>query len=486
MTETHAIEVGDSYLGLFDGGAVRDQFVLIEGKRGTAKTRSILTALVCRALKYPGSRWLLSRSTRTLLSDTVLVTLAAQVLPLFRLKIPKGNPENWHRIELGNGSEFIPMGLDDPSRGQSREVAGIYVAEGVEIPLLNTITSLAGAMRQDCGVPFFQCIVDCNPGSPNHPLNLAAESVPDTMRKIHSLAEYQRLVEHNQRPSATPGKWKRIVTQHYDNPGYFDPAAWKWTSLGAQYLKTLENLTGHFKARWLYGLWKAAEGAVFPEFDPDVHVCDDFEPPSDWPMVLAFDPGWGTTACLWVAVSPNGCFYVIDEIYEGQKSMEEHCEEIKKRNRDAGRHVVQFFGDPNEMFSSRAQGPSCADQASKYGIRFVPWPADKGSSFTAGVEAIRHVLSAGKIRVCRRCTGLQSNFSAWSYKKNAKGEMLEGADQYEKGNDHAMDCLRGVLSSGRLTQGVVGFYRQPSGIIQSSGRDPIREALRGMREAGVV
>jgi phage terminase large subunit len=68
------IEWGDSYLPLATGH-IRDRFVLLEGPRGTSKTTGILSILLMRALRYPGSTWLLARSTRTRLTDTVLVTL---------------------------------------------------------------------------------------------------------------------------------------------------------------------------------------------------------------------------------------------------------------------------------------------------------------------------------------------------------------------------------------------------------------------------
>ena len=57
---------------------------------------------------------------------------------------------------------------------------------------------------------------------------------------------------------------------------------------------------------WLDGLWAIAEGAVFEEdFDANVHVIDDFEPPSDWPIITCYDPGYDTTAVEWMAGAPD-------------------------------------------------------------------------------------------------------------------------------------------------------------------------------------
>jgi hypothetical protein len=354
--------------------------------------------------------------------------------------------------DLPNGSVIVPLGVNDGQRMYSAEWTFAYIAEAIELEE-KKVVELAGCMRyirspERPNLPdYSQIVVDANPGPPLHWLNLKAEDADDTLRMVETRADYMRLQAYNWRPSKDPkNRWKRLITKHQDNPGYWDYANWRYTPLGEKYVtESLGSLTGHLRKRWLYGLWTVASGAVFPEFEPEIHTIEDFEPPPSWPMVLAYDPGFGTTAMLWVALAPDGGIFVVDEIYEGGK----------RRNLKHGRNVLRMFADPNEAFSARAQGPSCAQQAMKYGLRFVPWPADKGPAFDAGVEAVRHVLAntvranptGHYLKVCKRCKGLQANLSSWSYKRDKSGEMVAGADQYEKGNDHAIDCLRGVIQS---------------------------------------
>lgn len=444
-TETPPLTIGASYAGLLSGGTITDPFVLLEGKRGTAKTRSILTAMTERGLKYPGYRGLLCRSTRVRLSETVLLTLASQVLPAFGLAVPKGNPENWHRIELGNGSEFIPMGLDDPNRSQSKEVTDIYVSEGVEIPLIDTITSLAGAMRHDCGAPFHQCFVDCNPGAPSHPLNKIAEDVPNSLRMVEDAVGYERLVRHNLMPCNKMGRWKRIVTSHYDNPGYFDAAAWRWLPLGLKYLATLQNLTGHFRSRWLHGLWVAAEGSVFPEFC-DANIIDPFEVPATWPMWCLIDPGYDhPCAVTWGTVSPNGCRYTVDEVYERQNSIAEIAAKMLAR----GWIVNATYLDPRHGFSRTQQSPvKIAEQFQKCGIRCQPWPRAQGSEIDASVAGHRRAIIEKKYKVFRNCLNVIDEHQSWSYKRTAAGEVPVGDDQYEDKKNHALDGIMGWERTG--------------------------------------
>src|SRR5690348_2197939 len=110
---TPEVRIGRAYKPLL---TCRDPFVFIEGPRGTAKTRSILTILVARLLAYPGSRLLLCRRTRVDLSKTVLVTLEEQVFPALGMQVPGGaHRENRSEYSLSNGSMILPVGIDEGS-----------------------------------------------------------------------------------------------------------------------------------------------------------------------------------------------------------------------------------------------------------------------------------------------------------------------------------------------------------------------------------
>ena len=295
------VEIGQSIAPLF---TCQDPFVMVEGPRGTGKTRGTLSVLMCRALQWPGARFLLARSTRTRLTDTVLVTLENQVFPAFGIPVPGGaGRSNRHDYTLPNGSSFIPMGLDDESRTQSLEVAGIYLAEATELDGIDAVTALAGSMRQ-AGYPFYQAIVDCNPVSPAHWMNQKGEPIEKGLRVVRTREDYERLQQHNRAPAKSPlDRWKRLVTKHQDNPAYWDHETWDYTDLGRQYIKTtLESLSGHLRRRWLDGDWVSAEGSVFPDFSEERHVIPSRDTiPGDWPCYVGIDPGFDhPCAILWL------------------------------------------------------------------------------------------------------------------------------------------------------------------------------------------
>lgn len=448
------VEIGDSYAALLPGQSLeRVPFVLAEGPRGTSKTRSILTVLMLRLQKWPGSRLIIARSTRTRLTDSVLPTLEEQVFPAVGLPVPGGaGPENRHSYQLPNGSSIVLMGLDDPQRGQSVEACWVYASEVVEITSLDQVMALAGTLRQV--VPpctrtgdevCRQLVADCNPGPPGHWANEVAEPVPASLRRVQAVDDYERVLAHNATPPPA-GRWKRIVTRHQDNPAYWDPIAWDWTDLGRSYLATLQSFRGALRRRWLDGDWVAAEGVVFPEFDEDRHVIDAFAIPASWPQYVGIDPGFDhPCAVLWFAVGPAGTIYLCHEHYRGGWGVQQHAETIRAAN--VGRNVLKTFADPQEAWSRRMQQPRpIAQQFEDCGIRVQQWP--RSTDKQAMVENVRKYLMDGKLKIFRPCAFSISELQSWQFKRNAKGEQLSGDDQYEDRNNHAIDVMCGVLAAG--------------------------------------
>ena len=459
MTAGPQLTVGRAFLGLFSPEQT-EKIVCFEGPRGTGKTRAILTALVSRALAYPGCRILLARSTRVRLTETVLVTLEQQVLPAFGLAVPGGAGRgNRTEYELPGGSVLIPMGLDDPNRTTSAEFFCIYLAEAVEVATRELAEAVSGSLRQG-GMPYHQLILDCNPSAPGHWLNRAMEPVENGLRAVDSVADYKRVLAHNSRPA--DGGWKRVLTGHRDNPAYFDVSAWEYTKEGLAYLETLGNLSGHLRRRWLRGEWVSAEGSVFPEFSESEHVVDGLEVPEDWPMYVGYDPGYDhPSAVLWVAVAPNGCLYVVDEIYRGGLGVDQLSEMIHAKNE--GRTIRKYFGDPQYIFSRTAASPRSIQEQfrkSKHPITFYGWPRT-GTGALQMVEDVRTSLVKKRLKVCRHCVETIREFQSWSYKRNSAGLQLNGDDAFVDADNHAMDVVKGLvaLRLEKLSRGGVLVYQ---------------------------
>ena len=161
----------------------------------------------------------------------------------------------------------------------------------------------------------------------------------------------------------------------------------------------------------------------------------------------------------WLCGMPDGGIVVFDEEGTAGWSVKQHMEEVKARNERHGRTVTAYFGDPQEVFSNRAQGSSVAAQAQACGFRFAGWPATAKAGSAQMVNMVRECLiAAGRsakqredqpyLQVCRRCKMTIAEYQTWSYKRSRDGEMSGGDDQFEDKDNHSFDCIRGVISHG--------------------------------------
>ena len=68
----------------------------------------------------------------------------------------------------------------------------------------------------------------------------------------------------------------------YDYPSIIE-ADGRPTATGAEYLSKLDALTGVRRLRLRDGLWAAAEGIIWDDWDPAIHLVDKGFMPHEWP-----------------------------------------------------------------------------------------------------------------------------------------------------------------------------------------------------------
>jgi phage terminase large subunit len=149
-------------------------------------------------------------------------------------------------------------------------------------------------------VSFQQLLADCNPQQPSHWLKRQCDD----------------------------GSVKMLYSRHEDNPRYFRPDG-SMTPQGEAYIARLDALTGVRKLRLRHGQWAAAEGIIYEEWRPEVHVVDRTVLPLDWPRYWAVDFGY-TNPFVWQmwAVDPDGRAYLEREIYRTKRLVEDHAKDI--------------------------------------------------------------------------------------------------------------------------------------------------------------
>lgn len=214
--------------------------ILVEGPRGTGKSKAVLQIVYTLCHLYPGLKVLLCRNKRKSMSGTTLPeweSCMAEGDPA--LDGPKPEGRSVYRI---GDSEVLVAGLDESDRLRSMTRDVIYYEEGTESESPEHWESLHGALRSFV-MPQQLLITSVNPKQPGHWLNIRAER----------------------------GMIERIRTRFQDNPKLYDDNG-VVTPQGAAFIKGLQRLTGHRYRRDYLGEWSAASGLVFPEFEPSTHM----------------------------------------------------------------------------------------------------------------------------------------------------------------------------------------------------------------------
>lgn len=77
------------------------------------------------------------------------------------------------------------------------------------------------------------------------------------------------------------------------------------------------DLSDDVKESRMHGKFRFLSGRVYPEYNPDTHIVKSFKIPSNWPVWEGIDPHLRKehAYCQW-AISPDGDYYVCNEIYQ--------------------------------------------------------------------------------------------------------------------------------------------------------------------------
>lgn len=281
----------------------RDE-ILLSGPAGTGKSRACLEKLLVMALKYPGMRGLIVRKTLASLGSTALVTwrekVAAVAIETGTVSFYGGSPQESPQYKFDNGSVIVIGGMDKSSKIMSSEYDVVYVQEAAELTL-NDWEAITTRLRNGV-LPYQQIIADCNPDRPTHWLN----------------------------ERCNDGATLKMESRHEDNPVLVNPDG-THTEQGAAYLAKLDALTGVRYLRLRKGVWAAADGIIYEDWDEGVHLIDRFPIPDDWPRYWAVDFGFTNPfVCQMWAEDPDGRLYLYREIYRTRRTVDQHCATIAR------------------------------------------------------------------------------------------------------------------------------------------------------------
>lgn len=285
----------------------RRKEVLLSGPAGTGKSTGCLEKLHAVAAKYPGMHGLIVRKTAASLPTSALKTwrerVAAESIATNRVSWYGGSREEPPQYRFTNGSSIVVGGMDKATKVMSTDYDMIFAQEATELTL-DDWEALTTRLRHG-KMPYQQLIADCNPNAGTHWLKQRADR----------------------------GTTLMMASVHADNPMLYDDNG-VITERGREYMSILDALTGVRRLRLRDGLWVAAEGVIYDEWNPALNERDPYHerglgPPAEWRRFWTVD--FGTTnpfVCQFWAEDPDGRLIMYREVYMTGRMVTDHAERI--------------------------------------------------------------------------------------------------------------------------------------------------------------
>lgn len=191
---------------------------------------------------------------------------------------------------------------------------------------------------------------------------------------------------------------------------------------------------GAFYDRYVLGLWRVAEGLIYPQFDKEKHVVPDRIPSvGTGTFYLSCDYGTlnPTSIGLWHLSDTGNAIRIREYYYDGRQKRtprtdEEHYAALEQLAGDLAPDIRAVIVDP-----SAASFIECIRRHGKFRV----WHAD--NSVLDGIRDTATLLQLGRIQICAGCKDCIREFSLyrWDEKSTERDKPL-------KENDHAMDDMR--------------------------------------------
>lgn len=429
----------------------REGEILVAGAAGTGKSYGLLQKVHAVLCKYPGAKGLAMRKTAVSLASTGLQTFEHHVIKEFLARglvdFFGGSRREPPAYRYWNGSRLVVGGMDNPMKIMSSEYDVIYVQEANELD--EDEWEKATTRLRNGVMPYQQLLADCNPQEPTHWLKVRCDR----------------------------GATVYLQSTHEENPVLFDllgDGTYQVTPFGAQYMAKLDALTGVRHARLRKGLWVAAEGVVFEQWDPARHLVHRFDVPAEWPRFWVVDFGYVNPMVVqhW-AEKPDGELIMYREFYHTNKTVDEMARMVMESVADLDPHWSpdQRVARQYEKMGATVPIPPSAWRWREPKPQFVVcdhdaegravWTRETGLTTRAarkdvldGIQEVQVRLRDGRMQVMRDSLAHPIDQALADVKKpvnsveefpgyvwdTGAGKKIKEAPLKE--NDHGMDCCR--------------------------------------------
>lgn len=309
---------------------------------------------------------------------------------------------------------YIFGGKDESSQDliQGITLAGVFFDEVALMPL-----SFVNQATARCSVSGAKFWFSCNPNSPFHWFK---------KEWINKVTE------------------KKVLYLHFtmdDNPSLSEDVKNRYKSL----------YTGVFYKRYILGLWVAADGVVYPMFDPDIHAI---ELRRNWTRIfVAGDFGIqnATTFGIFGYYAPERRYHQIASYYhsgrdDGQKTTKEYADDLKKFLADNLVIPEYITLDPSAapMMVELRKDPYFA----RHGIDILP----AKNRVDLGIQVVSFLLNERKFTLDPSCIKDIEEFTTYAWDSD---KLDKGVEEVIKIDDHAMDKIRYAIMTDSILNGTL-------------------------------
>ena len=273
----------------------------VSGPRNCTKTSTIQLLLLCLHQMIPGLQSRIARSEASTIKSTVIDTFQELIAYPFGDKRNPfrlyGGPNRPEHIDFDNGGRMLFGGMDN----QADKLLGA----GCDVFFYNQI-------ERELDLENFQKIMGCMAGGRKG--NLLDKDGNRTFLFIGDANP--SFTKHWFYQMKKDIAWYKIT--HQDHPLFYDWKEDQWTQHGTQTQDDLlaTHPPGHMRDRMVFGIWCNPEGAVYPQYNSEIHdkdiKRDDISVDAKW----RYSCDWGGINAIGLyADNYNGKHCLFKEIY---------------------------------------------------------------------------------------------------------------------------------------------------------------------------
>lgn len=440
-------------------------FCGLGGGAGNGKTFSLNRKAILSCQLVPGLRSVICRETRGVLEEITVPDFAVALLG------ENGTPEdfrehpgvtNWAKgsltLTFSNRSTIKFLAIGEPEKG-IREI---------EKQLSRNVGQVNIDQADRINFDVFNYLIMRNRQALRHPVT--GDPIVNQINITYNPAGYthwiyQCFIKKNP-------KFVKSLSHKYKTYEYSTQEA---ALLPQSVMEKYDNLPKALRRRFFLGEWGAMEGAVYDEWNPDIHVVPYFEVPTEWDHYLVFDYGFAKPSCfLLFAVTrkcketpdiPENIVFCIREHYQAGMKIYEHSQVLDHMIQ--GRKMAKKIADP-QVWQVGKDGDTIGNDYNKYGHYFQRANNDQrlgvarvqtmlqptAKNVSDVVEVLRTVYKndyainsaifekASRLMILENmCPHTVEEIPSQEYSKLAG--LLTGSSLLKEGQkDHAADCVR--------------------------------------------